>query len=288
MLSLTQNVIILVVVMAAALLFTALLGRKWPAEDRYATEDLIGWQLNILGITYAVILGFMFYTVWTTFTTADLNADLEASALRNVFRLSEGLPAPQRAQLELQSRAYADAVVEDDWPQMARGQVPERSHRINQDMWRTLMSVKAASGPELLAEDHALSELSTLTQYRRTRLLESTSRLPTIFWCVLLVGGILTIVSVAMFGSRNPRLHVFQVLSITLLITLAMLAVADLNCPFRGWVHISDYAFQRARLNMREPTDTRNFPSAADGKGAQRRLVHQLRAVGVSPPKRAA
>jgi hypothetical protein len=276
MLSLSQNIIILVLVLAAALLFTIWLGRLWPAGERYASEDLIGWQLNILGITYAVILGFMFYTVWTTFTSADLNTDLEASALRNVFRLAEGLPAPQRAQLELQSRAYADAVVEDDWPRMARGEVPERSHLINQDMWKTLMSVKAASGTELMAEDHALTELSTLTQYRRTRLLESTSRLPTIFWCVLLVGGLLTIVSVAMFGSRNPRLHAFQVLSITLLITLAMLAVADLNCPFRGWVHISDYAFQRARLNMREPSDTRNFPSGADRKGAERLLVHEL------------
>jgi hypothetical protein len=66
------------------------------------------------------------------------------------------------------------------------------------------------------------------------------------------------------------------VLSITLLITLAMLAVADLNCPFRGWVHISDYAFQRARLNMREANDTRNFPSGADRKGAERLLVHEL------------
>lgn len=60
---------------------------------------------------------------------------------------------------------------------------------------------------EITAEDHALSELSTLTQHRRARLLQSTSGLPGIFWCVLLVGGILTLVSVSMFGSANPKLH---------------------------------------------------------------------------------
>jgi hypothetical protein len=52
MLSLSQNIIILVLVLAAALLFTVWLGRLWPAGERDASEDLIGWQLNILGITY--------------------------------------------------------------------------------------------------------------------------------------------------------------------------------------------------------------------------------------------
>jgi hypothetical protein len=114
------------------------------------------------------------------------------------------------------------------------------------------MSVKAASTSEATAEDHALSELSTLTQHRRTRLLQSATRLPSIFWWVLLVGGILTVISVSMFGSANARLHSLQVFSITLLVTLVMLAIADVNCPFQGWVHVSDYAFQRAQQNMQE------------------------------------
>jgi hypothetical protein len=114
------------------------------------------------------------------------------------------------------------------------------------------MSVKTASPSEITATDHALTELSQMTQSRRTRLLQSTSRLPGIFWCVLIVGGLLTIASVGMFGSRNIRLHVFQVLSLTLLITLAMLAIADLDRPFAGWVHIDSYPFQRAQTNMQE------------------------------------
>lgn len=88
--------------------------------------------------------------------------------------------------------------------------------------------------------------------HRRTRLLQSAYRLPFILWCVLLVGAILTIVSVSMFGSANFRLHALQVFSLTLLITLVMLAIADINQPFRGCVHVSNYAFQRAQTNMRD------------------------------------
>jgi Protein of unknown function (DUF4239) len=252
MLTLTENVLILVLVMVASLLLMVGLNRIWPVSARRSESDLIGWQLSVLGTTYAVVLGFMLYTAWTSFGAAALNVNLEASALRNVFRLAEGLPAPQREQLERQARAYADAVIDQDWPEMARGQVAEGSHEINESMWRTLMSVKPGSGSESIAADHALSELSTLAVHRRTRLLQSVSKLPAIFWGVLLVGGMLTLVSASMFGSAKPRVHAFMVFSTTLLVTLALLAIADVNQPFRGWVHVSDYAFVRAQQYMRD------------------------------------
>ncbi len=253
MLTLGQDVLTLFLIMAASLGFMAGLNRIWPCERRNVQNDLIGWQLNMLGTTYAVILGFMLYTVWTDFGAADLNTDLEASALRNVYRLAEGLPSVQRARLETLARGYADAAIHRDWPEMARGEVPEQTQEINEEMWKTLMSVKTASPSEILAEDHALSELSELTTHRRTRLLQSVTQLPTILWCVLFVGGVLTIVSVCMFGSSNFKFHALQVFFITLLITLAMLAIADINQPFRGWVCVSSYPFERAQLNMQAP-----------------------------------
>jgi magnesium-transporting ATPase (P-type) len=252
MLTFTQNILILIFIMTGSMLFMASLNRIWPREKRQVHNDLIGWQLNIIGTTYAVILGFMLYTVWTDFGAANLNVDLEASALRNVYRLAEGLPQQQHVQLQLQARSYADAVINRDWPEMARNQTPEESHDVNQAMWKTLMSVKVATPSEITAEDHAISELSSLTEHRRTRLLQSAFRLPAIFWGVLLVGGLLTITSATMFGSANAMLHALQVFSFTLLITLVLLAIADVNLPFRGWVHISNYAFIRAQENMKD------------------------------------
>jgi hypothetical protein len=247
MLSLAQDVLITLLVTGGALGFTLLLNRLWPVGRRRMHEEQVGWQLNILGTTYAVILGFMLYTEWSNFTAAKLNVDMEANALRNVFRLASGLPAPQGAQLEAQARAYADAALTKDWPDMWAGRLPEATHSINQSMWHTLMALQSVSPVEALAADHALTELSALTQHRRTRLLHSSSQLPPIFWWLLLVGGFLTIIAVSMFGSLNLRIHTFQVGSLTLLVTLAMLAIADLDQPFRGWVHIDTTAFERAQ-----------------------------------------
>src|ERR1700722_468454 len=158
MLTLTQNILILILVMTASLLFMVGLNRFWPAAQRYIPNDLIGWQLNVLGTTYAVTLGFMLYTDWTNFNTAYLNSELEANALRNIYRLAEGLPQ-QREQIQNLSRSYADAVINRDWPDMARGRLPEESHEINEDMWKALISVQVTSPSESMAANHALTEL---------------------------------------------------------------------------------------------------------------------------------
>jgi hypothetical protein len=250
MLDTTQSGIIVALTVAASLLFMWTLNRIWPWDKRHAHNDLIGWQLSILGTTYAVILGFMLYTVWTDFGAAEVNADNEANSLANVYRLADGLPDEQRGQMQMLARHYANTVIDKDWPEMAADLIPEASRQISQDMWKTLMSVKTASPAELLAEDHSISELSALSEHRRIRLLQNAFRLPKVLWCVLIIGGVVTIASASMFGSANTFLHALQVFAFSLLVALALVAIADIDRPFQGSVHVNSFAFERARQNM--------------------------------------
>jgi len=251
MLTTWEDVLLVIVIVLCSVLFKVAINRFWTTEKRRTHNDLIGWQLSILGTTYAVIVGFMLYTVWTNFGLADLNADSEANALVNVYRIAEGLPDRQRNELRIAAREYADTVVQQDWPEMARGQDGEfESHEINQRMWHILMSVKAASPTEITAEDHALYELSAMAEHRRIRRLQSISKLPGILWCVLIIGGTVTIMSSCMFGSESALLHGLQVFAFSLLVALALVAIADIDRPFQGSVHVNDWAFRRAQENM--------------------------------------
>lgn len=250
MLNNMQNLLIVLFTVMLSLAFMVVLDRLWEREKRRSHNDLIGWQFSILGTTYAVILGFMLYTVWTNFGAADLNADSEANALVNVYRLAEGLPDQQRVQLQTLAYQYAVVTIDKDWPEMAENEVPDESQKINDDMWRTLMSVKAASPTEITAEDHAISELSSLTEHRRTRILQSASRLPGVLWCVLIIGGGVTVASACMFGSANVSLHAIQVFAFSLLISLVVVAIADINRPFQGSVSVNTYGFLRAQKSI--------------------------------------
>jgi len=91
----TQNVVAVIAAVGVSLLFMLALNRAWPAENRRHYNDLVGWQLSILGTVYAVILGFMLYTVWTKYGEADANVDHEANAVVDLYQLAGDLPEPQ-------------------------------------------------------------------------------------------------------------------------------------------------------------------------------------------------
>jgi len=251
MLSLAENSLMVVAVVGLSVVLFVVMDRIWPWDKRHQHNDVTGWQLGILGTTYAVILGFMLYAVWTDFDTATQNVEMEANSLTNMYRLADGLPDASREELQKLARTYAEKVIENDWPEMEQGRVPKESVGLASKMQRVLTSVPEASRSAGLAQDHAMTELSTMTTCRRTRLLENQLSLPAVLWCVLVVGGVLTIVSACMFGSQNRFLHGVQVVFFSLLIGLALLAIADINKPFRGTVHVGNNAFVRALENMK-------------------------------------
>src|ERR1700730_956171 len=111
MLSYAESSFAVAVAMVASLLLVAALNRFWPISNRKIVNDVTGWQLGILGTTYGVILGFMLYTVWTDFRTADVNANLEASSLLRVSRIAAGLPSPQREAFRALGLKYAEVAI---------------------------------------------------------------------------------------------------------------------------------------------------------------------------------
>jgi hypothetical protein len=248
----TQNVVAVIAAVVVSLLFMAALNRTWPSVNRQKYNELVGWQVSILSTTYAVILGFMLYAVWTTYGEADLNADQEASAVADLYHLADALPEPQQSQLKNQARSYAEAVVNREWPEMANNEEPKQSVDLSSEIWHTVKSIRPSSSTEQVAQDHALSELSLLAQHRLTRLSQSTTHLPNVLWCVLLVGGALTIVSACMFGMQEEKLQALQIFSFSLLISLALVAIADIHRPFQGLIHVRAQAFQRALESMKD------------------------------------
>ena len=251
MVTVRQNVLVVIGAVIASLVFMETLNRAWRPDKRRTYNDIIGWQVSVLGTTYAVILGFMLYTVWSIYREADVNVDREANAVVDIYRLADGLPEPQRTQVKTLARSYADAVVNQDWPEMKKGEEPTQSAAINTDMWKTAISIRPTSAAEVTTQKDTLSELRSLNQYRLVRLMESNTRLPTVLWCVLLAGGVLTIAATCTFSIGSIKLHTLHIFSFSLLVSLALVAIADIHRPFRGLVHVDNNAFQLALHSMR-------------------------------------
>jgi Protein of unknown function (DUF4239) len=252
-LDVSQNIYLIVVWVLLSLTYLILLNILWAPSKRRVHNDVIGWQISILGTIYAVTVGFMLYAVWANFQAAENNVNAEANALVNLFRSAQGLPAPQRSAIQIAAVNYGNAVVAEEWSEMDRDQTPIAGKPFVRQMWSVLSQTPAQSYLEQASLQRSMSELSELARHRRVRILDSESGMPALLWAVLVVGGIITIASCGLIGTENIKLHFVLIVAISLLISLALVAVADIDRAFQGGVHVNPTAFVRADATMLNP-----------------------------------
>jgi hypothetical protein len=115
-----------------------------------------------------------------------------------------------------------------------------------QQLWLILPAIDGQSGAQQRSGDHALTQLTSMTEHRRVRLLQSHEKLPGILWSVLIIGGIITVASTCLFGVENFSLHLVQVSAITLLLSVMLIAIAEVDQPFQGDVRVAPDGFRYA------------------------------------------
>ena len=240
------SVVIIITGISCSLLFLYLLHRVWPSNKRRPHNDVVGTSVQVLGTTYAVILAFMLSGTWTNFRSADNTAEQEANSLVNLYRITRALPERDCAQLQQLARDYASVMVNDEWPAMSRGGISAKSHDIVDQIWKTLAQIQPQTPAQQLSLDHSLAEMSTFTQFRRTRQLQGRSQLPPMLWAVLIVGAIVTVASACLFGVEDLRIHMVQIFFLSFMVSLVLVAISNIDLPFRGPVHVSSDSFRFA------------------------------------------
>lgn len=250
-LGIVMSIAIVIAVIACSTATLVFMQRFWSAANRIAHNDMIGWQISVTGTTYAVVVGFMLYAVWNNFQVADANAMAEANSIVNVVRSAQGLPPAAQVKVRMLATRYLDSILKEEWVAMEEDREATTPSGLIEELWRAVPSTPVVSPAEQVSLGQTLTELSAMTEHRRLRHLQAHSGIPTVLWFVLIAGGVVVILSACMFGSLNFRVQLTQVLLLALMLSLVVLAIADLSSPFRGAVRISPLAFQQARATLR-------------------------------------
>jgi len=122
---------------------------------------------------------------------------------------------------------------------------PEGGEMINQ-FWTLAGQAQARAPSGAIAAYQLMEELRGLTQYRRIRATQNRETLPFILWAILISGGIVTVVSACFFGVANFRIHVLQVFMLSFLISLVLVAIANIDRPYQGPVRVTPEGFRYA------------------------------------------
>jgi len=250
-----NNVLIIIACVGAALLFLFLVTRASTAPSRKESNDFTGAVVAVIGTTYAVILAFTLSGVWSMFQQAQANEEQEANALVNVFRIATQLRDDNAKQIQDLCIRYADNAVDHEWATMENEQMTLEGGEMIDQLWKLAGQSQAHAQPDAIAAYQLMEELRGLTQFRRLRAMQSREHLPGILWAVLIAGGIITVAASCFFGVPNFRYHVLQVLVLTFLISLVLVAIADIDRPYQGFVKVEPEGFRYAvRTLHNEPS----------------------------------
>lgn len=232
------------VAIGMTLLGLLLVRRAVELRQLRSQHDVAGFLIAVVGVLYAVLLAFMVVIQWEQFAAAHDNANTEATAVGNLDRDAVAL-GPQGRGLAVAVHDYATQIVSHEWPYMASHQeeAPKTDDYLNA-VWKAVTTAQPRGGTEASVVRQALSDVSTASEARRTRVEDSASELPGPLWVVLLVGGVLTIGFTYFFGLESVRSQAAMLSTLAALIALSLFVILTLDLPFTGDVAIEPTALK--------------------------------------------
>ena len=235
---------------AVAVIGSLVVRRSVGAERLAAHNDVAGFIYAVIGVVYAVLLGFTAIIVWEQFRNAQEGAELEANALADLYRNAQVFPAQVRDQVESRLRDYARLVVDEEWPAMAREQSSPTTWDAYNQLWATYHEFKPEDDHQRTWYDESIQRLNQLGEQRRDRLLSIQTAVPTVMWVVLLGAGAVTIGFSFLFGTRNAWAHAVMSSALALTIGIVLLSILALEHPFGGLTRVSPEAFHQVQTIM--------------------------------------
>jgi Protein of unknown function (DUF4239) len=208
-------------------------------------NDVAGFVYATIAVTYAVILGFAVITVWEQFEEARHNADREANAVADLYRLAAWFPDTEKGPIQQSLIDYANSVVDDEWDAMNRSTAPDPRTAAELDrLWDLYRQAGEGSIGQSTAYDDSLDRLQDLGDARRIRLLESREGIPGIMWAGLIAGAVLTVGFAYGFGVERGQSHALMLATLAASISLLLFIVWSLDHAYRGDVRVKPEPFE--------------------------------------------
>jgi hypothetical protein len=246
----------LLVVILPTIVFTSglvVVRRVFSLERLTTNNEVAGFKFAVVGVTYAVLLGFAVIVVWEKFRDAEAAVAQEASAVIALDRLSQGIDAAAGASVRQRLTNYAELTIADDWPAMAKAEINTAPTRALNNLYDAVLTDAPTTPRGAAIFSEMLYRLDSLTEARRTRLLLSTGVVPGVLWSVLFAGAVVTLTFTFFFGLKSLGTQVIMTGMLATLIFMALYVAIEIDHPFTGPVSVGPEALQYALQNIRQP-----------------------------------
>ncbi len=232
--------IVCLVVIVSGLLFT----RKKIIKNHHGQfENQASAFLSVAGSLYAIVLGLIVANSLNDFQQARQNVQAEATALRNIYHMSSGLPDITQTQLKDTIIKYSDLVVNDEWKAMGNGCFSPMARQKFISIWKIIATFNPVSNAQENMQSQLLNLITEVSNARHNRLLASNRGYSPLIHCFLWLGGLITMTFTYFFYIKDLKLQIAMTVLVTLLIVFNLIMVEMFAYPFSGDVKITPEAF---------------------------------------------
>jgi hypothetical protein len=212
-------------------------------------HDVAGFIVAVVGVLYAVVLGFVVVTVWSSFDTAQRNADAEAGVVGELFVLSQTFPEPARTRVRGLLADYAYEVRDREWPILGKGLQDPKAREfalaafeaVNTMPWPKNDDVAAIK--ESVVRTAAFNDFHELGVRRRQRLLDAGGGIQSVLYFALVVGALIVLAFAFLFGVERALPQLVMTGLLAGLMGLLIGLVAEFDRPFNAAVRVSPDAW---------------------------------------------
>lgn len=238
-----EALIVIIAAVAGALIVLGV--ARWIRDRGGEPEDVtIGFLGPSLAALYLLVLAVALATEWQTIGDASQAAGNEATAIRELYWSADGLPNAPAAVIRADTVAYANAVINHDWPQMQRGDVDDVTARMLAGMNTYVLRLDPSDASASAVQLDAISQIGNAESAREQRVTDAAARLP----LGLLAAVIVTSVVVAVFpfagGLRTRGAGLALAAVQASLVAVGIVVVIQLNHPYSGPLAVGPSSMQ--------------------------------------------
>ncbi|MEW6730805.1 MAG: DUF4239 domain-containing protein [Acidobacteriota bacterium] len=231
-------------IIAKLLFITAIVTLLYPfigrlSQQFIAAAEPIGDYLQVYGGIYGVLAAFIIFVVWGQFTTTETAISKEASNLEVLAELLNFLDEGHAAQKALCRRLishYAAVVASDEFSALAKGQESQQADKTFHTLLKEVHKLRTqiSSSQDLEIYTHILTTIAEAVRLRDDRVTISKTRIPVTLWRLLQGVSYTLILSSTLLPVQNSLIGYFLLLLITLVCSLLLIVIADIDNPFQG------------------------------------------------------
>src|SRR5947209_921630 len=128
-------------------------------------NDVAGYVFAVVGVLYALLLGFVILASWEHIGAAETDVQREAASLSALYEMTVGLPQATQQPARTEIRRYTSLVINEEWSALSHG---HSSPKVDASLDR-LYQIYAGEG-RAGVQDNVDSESLRLLDRKSTRL----------------------------------------------------------------------------------------------------------------------